>query len=391
MLRAATASGGLAVTLMLVAANGCDDSNIDPGTADAAADSSGGGDAVTGSDVVVAPDAGLDAGGSGTPAVRFVGRFDRSDPAAPRFAWSGSGIIARFTGSSVGVRLGGGQQYTVVLDGAVLPGKLIPVAGAVSPISSGLAAGPHVVELYRRTEASQGESQFLGFDFGAGALLPPPAAPDRRLEFIGDSITCGFGVEGPDMNCHFTPDTENHYLTFAAIATRNLAAESVTVAWSGKGVLCNYGDDPASCTDPLPAVYDRTLPNRADSRWNFASWQPHAVVINLGTNDLSTAMDPTQAQFVAAYRAFLQSLRGKYPGALILCTVAPLLSGAELTAARAYINEAITATGDARIKSLEMAPTDPADGWGCDFHPSVKTHQKMAAVVTARLKAELGW
>ncbi|HET6284670.1 MAG TPA: SGNH/GDSL hydrolase family protein [Polyangia bacterium] len=120
----------------------------------------------------------------------------------------------------------------------------------------------------------------------------------------------------------------------------------------------------------------------ANSQWDFSSWQPQAVVINLGTNDLSTASDPTQAQFTAAYRAFLQRVRGKYPGALILCTVAPLLGGAELTAARAYINEAITALGDPRVKSLDLAPTDPNDGWGCDFHPSVKTHQKMAVAVT---------
>jgi len=84
-------------------------------------------------------------------------------------------------------------------------------------------------------------------------------------------------------------------------------------------------------------------------------------------------------------------VRSKYPAALILCTVAPLLSGADLTEARAYIDAAVAATGDARIKSFPMAQTDPTDGWGCDFHPSVKTHQKMAATLTAQLKAELGW
>ena len=380
----------LVLTTLLVLPNGCGD----PDNMGRVGPWPDGGGGRGGDDASTARDIGggaeTDAVGGGTPAVRLVGRFDRTDPAAPRFAWSGSGIIARFSGTSVGIRLGGGQQYTVLVDGMLLP-KLIPVAGAVSPIATGLPAGPHLVELYRRTEANQGESQFLGFDFGAGALLPPPPAPDRRLEFIGDSITCGFGVEGPDMNCHFTPDTENHYLTYAAIAARNLAADLVTVAWSGKGVVCNYGDDASSCVDPLPVFYERTLPDRAASQWDFSSWQPQAVVINLGTNDLSTASDPTQAQFTAAYRAFLQRVRGKYPGALILCTVAPLLGGAELTTARAYINEAITAVGDARIKSLDLAPTDANDGWGCDFHPSIKTHQKMAAVVTARLQTELGW
>jgi lysophospholipase L1-like esterase len=339
------------------------------------------------------PDGGTaDQGGSpGTPAVRFVGRFDRGNLAGPRFAWSGSGMIARFSGTSVGVKLIGGQQYTVLVDGIVRT-KLLPLAGgATSPIASGLAAGEHLVEIYRRTEANQGESQFLGFDFGGGTLLAPPPAPTRRIEMVGDSVTCAYGIEGPDMNCGYTPDTQDQYLAWGSIAARNVGADVITTAWSGKGVVCNYGDDAAACIDPFPIFYDRILPERADSQWDFSSWQPQVVVINLGTNDFSTLVDPTPAQFTAAYRTLLQHIRGKYPAALILCTVAPLLDGTDLATARAAIDAAVTATGDANIKSFTMDPTDPADGWGCDFHPSIKTHQKMATVLTARLKTELGW
>jgi lysophospholipase L1-like esterase len=332
-----------------------------------------------------------DSANNGTPAVRFVGRFDGSDPAGPRFAWSGSGMIARFSGTSVGIKLGGAQQYTVLIDGVMKP-KLLPAAGgALSAIASGLPAGEHVVEIYRRTEANQGESQFLGFDFGAGTLLAPPPAPTRRMEMIGDSITCAYGVEGANMNCTYTEDTQDQYLAYGSIAARNVGADVTTVAWSGKGVVCNYGDDPTSCVDPLPVYYDRTLPERTDSQWNFSQWQPQVVVINLGTNDFSTAVDPTSAQFSAAYQAFLLHIRSKYPTALILCTVAPLLGGSDLTTARAAIDAAVAATGDANIKSFTMDPTDPADGYGCDYHPSVKTQQKMAAVLTAKLKTELGW
>src|SRR5690348_9388006 len=42
---------------------------------------------------------------TGPAEVRFVARVDRTDPAGPRFAWSGSTILARFTGASIGVRL----------------------------------------------------------------------------------------------------------------------------------------------------------------------------------------------------------------------------------------------------------------------------------------------
>lgn len=326
------------------------------------------------------------------PGLKFAGRVEIAGADDASFAWSGSGVIANFSGTSVAVRLGGGQQYTVLIDGTLQP-KLTSTGG-LDPLASGLADGPHTVELYRRTEANQGESRFQGFDFAGGQLLAPPVASERRIEIVGDSITAGYGDEGADMNCSFSADTENHYLTYGALSARALGAELSTVAWSGKGVVCNYGDDASSCTDPLPPYYDRTLPTRADSRWDFSRWQPQAVVINLGTNDFSTAMDPTQDQFEQALGALIEHMRAEYPDALILATVGPLLNGADLTTARLYIANVVKKrndAGDAKVQTFELAPTNAADGYGCDWHPSLKTHQVMADALTAKLRAELGW
>ena len=58
----------------------------------------------------------------------------------------------------------GSSELDVVVDGVVLPQKLSPTAGAADyPLTTGLAPGPHQIELYRRTEASDGVTQFLGF------------------------------------------------------------------------------------------------------------------------------------------------------------------------------------------------------------------------------------
>ena len=51
----------------------------------------------------------------------------------------------------------------------------------------------------------------------------------------------------------------------------------------------------------------------------------------------------------------------------------------------------LKSAGDTQVGSFEIAPQDQADGLGCDWHPSLKTHQKMAAVLEAALKSALGW
>jgi lysophospholipase L1-like esterase len=328
---------------------------------------------------------------AGAPAVRLVARVDRSDPSVPRFGWSGSTVLARFTGSSIGVRLGGSPNYfDVRLDGMLRP-TLVTTSNQVSyPIASNLASGAHEISIYRRTEARQGDTSFLGFDFGlGGALLPPPPPSDRRLEIVGDSTTCGYGDEGKDANCPFTPATENYDLAYGAVAARAVGAELITIAWSAKGMYRNYAGDR---TETMPVLYERTLGDQPSSTWDFTSWIPNAVVINLGSNDFQQG-DPGQP-FVTTYTEFVRKVRARYPTALIICAVGPKLSGSQLDGARAYVTgivNAMHAAGNFHVDFLELPQPLPEDGVGCGGHASVAAHQRMADVLAAELRAKLGW
>jgi lysophospholipase L1-like esterase len=303
-------------------------------------------------------------------------------------------VVARFSGTAVYVTLNdaGQTQFTVLIDGVLQPNLVARAGMQRYELASVLPAGEHVLELYRRTEASYGPTQFIGVDFGApeappGQLLPPPPVT-RRIELIGDSISAGYGNEGADTTCTLTPGTENHYMTYGAISARALAAELVTVAWSGKGVVYNYGETDRA--NPMPALYDRTLPADASSVWDF-SFVPDAVVINLGTNDFSTNDDPPADVFVPAYVSLLQRVRMHYPEAFILSTVGNLLYGQDLIDARTQIAAAVAdfqAQGGSRVAVWEM--NVPNDAPGCDYHPSIATHQRMAEGLTAQLRTVLG-
>ena len=321
---------------------------------------------------------------------RFIGRFDQSNAQAPVFAWSGTAISARFMGSSVGVTLtdSGSNAFEVVLDGKHT--VLATQAGKKTySLGSGLAEGAHDLLLYRRSEAFFGETTFGGFDLDASAYLPVAPLPKRRLEVIGDSISAGYGNEGV-FPCTFGSKTENHYLTYGALAARELQAELYTEAWSGIGMLRNNAGD---TTGTMPERYGRALPERAASTWDFSQFVPDAVVINLGTNDFAQG-DPTIA-FQAKYTQFVADLRGHYPAARLFLAVGSMLGGLQYQQASVYLKGVIAAranAGDPNLALLELGTQDAQnDQLGCDYHPSLKTHQKMAAKLVAALHADLGW
>ncbi len=325
--------------------------------------------------------------------LRFVGRFDHRDPAGPRCAWSGSALVVHFQGTAfnVCIREKGEDLYQVIVDGVPTTQLVTNEHQSVYRVVEGLSDAPHVVELFKRTEPLVGSTQFLGLQLSAGAtLLPPPPAPTRRIELIGDSITCGYGDEGKDQTQHFSPLTENNYLAYGAVAARALNAEYVCVAWSGRTMWPTF---------TIPEIYDRTLPDDPTSRWDFGQWKPDVVLIDLGTNDFREKV-PDQAKWTAAYRAFLKHVRTNYPKAQIYCAIGPMMTDSypvgmhALSTIRTFITEMLAAehkAGHAQEHFIEFAQQNAQDGLGADWHPSVKTHQIMADKLCAELRKEMGW
>ena len=133
----------------------------------------------------------------------------------------------------------GPSRWDVIVDDVVQTPLALATASTTYTLASGLAFGTHTVELHRRTEANVGVSQFLGFEFPGGVLLAPPPAPARRLEFLGDSSSNGYGILGNGPNCGFSGDTENERLSYPALVANDLGADHHNLAASGKGLYWN--------------------------------------------------------------------------------------------------------------------------------------------------------
>jgi lysophospholipase L1-like esterase len=309
-----------------------------------------------------------------------------------RCAWSGSHVVGRFKGTGVSARIKdeGFNLFQVVIDGEVK--KVLrtdKVKGeAVYQLADGLPDAVHEVSLHRRAEAKVGEAVFFGFEPTNGKLMPAAPGPDRRIETIGDSITTGFGNEGPGAACGYVNSEQNEYATYGAIAARNLNADHTTIAWSGKTL------------HEMKEYFDKSLPQRTEGpKWDFAQYQPQVVVINVGTNNFAL-VDPGEARFVRLYHELVQVVRAAYPKAFIVCALGSMLSNVypegrnNLTQARKYMKVAVAKlkeSGETNLDFLEFPEQNHADGLGCGFHPSLKTHKQMGDRLTAFLKERMGW
>jgi lysophospholipase L1-like esterase len=255
-------------------------------------------------------------------------------------------------------------------------------------LASNLADGPHEVRIARRNEGHGGTTTFIGFAFADGVALPPPRRPERRLQFIGDSITCGYGSEGKSP-CPYEFWSENYEVTYAALTARHFGAEAHVIAKSGWGMW--RGADGRSY-GVIPRIYDRQLPEAPLPVWAHDTFVPDAIVINLSTNDFGKG-DPG-VYLTQAYAEFLERLRGLYPRAYLLATSSPMLGGSAKLRSSEHIRLAIerrVQAGDTGVDFLEFETQHLGDQLGCNSHPGKTTHAKMAAVLEAKLADRLQW
>lgn len=327
---------------------------------------------------------------------RYVGRFDFSNPQEVRYDWSGVYIQFSFRSAECAVRMNdtGRNYYNVFIDDQ--PSKIIDVKSDTTiVIASGLTNQIHKVRIYKRTEGNQGIGTFKGIVISEkGEILPWKEISTRKIEFIGNSITCGYGTEGLSKSERWKPSTENNYFSYAPIMARAFNADYHITAHSGEGAVRNYGyKEKVSPTGTMPRRFNRVFDEKEQPLWDFTKWKPDMVVINLGTNDFSTQPFPDKEVFIAGYKKLIDEVRKQYGDLPIFCVVGPMTDEPCYSYIKEMVEEFKTTNQKKNVYFVGI-PTylmNPEKDLGSDTHPNYLGAKKMAAHVLPVIASILGW
>jgi len=340
--------------------------------------------------------------------IQYSGRIDFSSQGKAVFSLPAVKIQFRFTGSEISVHMkdltAGGIQadgnparnyFNVYIDEQkpfVL--GLVP-NDTIYLLASGLRGDEHTAVLVKRTEALAGKVEFCGIWLEEGKeLLPLPERSGRKIEFIGNSITCGYGVEAASENDHFGCATENVGLSYASLTAEALHAEYNIVAYSGRGVAQNYS---CSSENTMPVIWKQVFPDEVEPVWDHHLFIPDVTVINLGTNDFNCGVIDTSL-FRKEYAKLIRTVRQNYPDTKIVCLVGSMLNDnypANSLSTIRYLIQTImeqeSEEGDSQIYYYELSPQTGNLGYGADWHPSVAQQKKNALELTTYLSSIMGW
>jgi len=338
--------------------------------------------------------------------VKIIGRTCRTDD----ITWlvqSGSATEFTVSGTSASVTVTGDwginatedyrPRYAILLDDEVILDATMSKAEETITVFEGDTPRNAKIKVIHLSEAQNGAVGVKNICVNSASADPvnPTAKKDISIEFIGDSITCAYGVEGASNYESFKTTTENFMKSYAYLTAEKLGADYSAVCYSGHGIISGYTSSGDINIDSLiPPYYDYVgKSTEYQKEWDFSANQNDVVVINLGTNDsgyVSKDIETRGPEFVEGYVDFLKTIRDRNPDSYIICTLGTMgcADVYELVedAAEQYKSE----TGDKRVMSYFSTTHTQDDGYGSDWHPSAVTQQNSAYVLSDKICQALG-
>lgn len=335
------------------------------------------------------------------PNIQYTGRIDFQNPSGPKLVGAGAYFQAKFQGSDCEIllndqNLNNNHGYiSIAIDGKYLGRIKVSKEKLRYVAAKNLKNTKHTLLLCKATEAQNGTIEFKGLL--CSKLLPLENSKTRKIEFIGDSITCGMGLDTKEVPCDSAQwyDQHNAYLAYGPLVSRELNADWLLSSVSGIGVTRNWN----SPGPTMPQVYEHLYLN-ADSisLWDANAFTPDLVSICLGTNDFSDGDGSYErgqldsAQFVADYIRFVKRIRNQYPHAQICLLSSPMLSGQKKEQLEKNISSVLQHMRDVENdKMVHLFIFSGISASGCSDHPDEQEHQRMAEELLPFFKKVMDW
>ncbi|MBN1764539.1 MAG: hypothetical protein JW860_04715 [Sedimentisphaerales bacterium] len=333
--------------------------------------------------------------------IHYTGRIGFADPLKPRLGGAGSYLEVKFRGSTCDILLedehlyGTNHNYiATVIDGNYLGRTKVSIDQKQYGLAENLADTEHTLLVCKATEAQNGTIDFAGL--WCDELAPFKKTQTRKIEFIGDSITCGTGLDatGLPYGSGEWYDQHNAYLAYGPLVARALNADWLLSSVSGIGIARNWNSD-----GPVMAkVYDKLYLNTTSSRpWEAEIFVPDLISICLGTNDFSDG-DGTyerqplnEAEFIKNYIQFIRHMRGRYPNVPICLLTSPMLSGEKDARLKEYLTEIIEHLRRVdKEDKIHMFAFSRVYNHGGSGHPNEEEHAQMAQELLPFYKGVMG-
>lgn len=332
--------------------------------------------------------------------LQYSGRIDWQDPKGPVFVFPCTSVRMRFTGETLNITVKNQKAYWENYLGCILDGEQTKLClpdhgeGVIEIPVKPADGGVHEVLLFKRQDACH-EVTFLGFELADGAeILDPPQRPERRIEVYGDSVSAGEVSEAVEYTGKADPEHNGEYsnswYSYAWLTARKLGAQIHDIAQGGIALLDGTGWFNAPDYIGMETVWKKVHYQPAfgpASEWDFSEYTPQAVVVAIGQNDshpedyMKEAYEGERgARWREAYRRLLDSIRGTYPEAWIICITTLLEHDPSWDRA---IDEVCRVAGDERIRHYLFR----RNGRGTPGHLRIPEAEEMAQELSAYIES----
>ncbi len=330
----------------------------------------------------------------------YRGRVELDKEGHLKLIGSASSVSFNFSGNECAVYLKSEdifehQNYVAIeLDGKYIE-RLRIEKGASKAYSIAISdkKKTHQLTIYKATEAANGSVLFSGT---TAKIIPikKKKRDKKRIEFIGNSITCGMGNDTKVIPCETGEwyDQHNAYWAYGPILSRNLGVDFLLSSVSGIGMYRNWNDENIE-EAIMPEVYENLYLNKDNSKPYDFSFQPDVVSICLGTNDLSNGdgkkprLPFNEEKYVSNYINFIKTIYKHYPKVQIVLLNSPMVSGERNELLVNCLKKVITSFENNKIhKKIALFEYKPMEPKGCGYHPDIDDHIEMAKQLTPFFK-----